>query len=78
MIVFTGAGNRSPPARLYFGAGDRRLHELDLSQSPPTEKTVLLGGTPAVIGAPTLGAPEGLVYVGSDAGIIYAVAVPLP
>ena len=32
------------PARLYFGGGDQRLHELDLSQSPPTEKTVLLGG----------------------------------
>ena len=77
-IVLFRPAEGALPARLYFGAGDRRLHELDLSQSPPTEKTVLLGGTPAVIGAPTLDAVNGIVYVGSDAGIIYAVAVPLP
>ena len=77
-IVLFRAAEGAAPARLYFGAGDQRLHELDLSQSPPTEKTVLLGGTPAVIGAPTLDTASGFVYVGSDAGIVYAVAVPFP
>ena len=77
-IVLFRPAEGAAPARLYFGAGDQRLHELDLSQSPPTQKTILLGGTPAVIGAPTLDTLNGLVYVGSDAGIIYAVAVPLP
>jgi hypothetical protein len=65
------------PARLYFGAGDRRLHELDLSQTPPTERTVVLGGTPAVIGAPSYDTAEGMIYVGSDAGVLYGVPAPL-
>ena len=77
-IVLFAPSVGAVPARLYFGGGDRKLHELDLSRSPPTEKTVLLGGTAAAIGSPTLDAANGLIYVGSEAGIIYAVAVPLP
>jgi len=52
IVLFRTAEGAAPP-RLYFGAGDRRLHEFDLSSSPPTEKTVLLAGGPAVIGEPT-------------------------
>jgi hypothetical protein len=32
----------------------------------------------SVIGAPSYDTDHGLVYVGSDAGVVYAVAVPLP
>ena len=35
-------------------------------------------GVALVIGAPSYDTDHGLVYVGSDAGIVYAVAVPLP
>jgi glucose/arabinose dehydrogenase/outer membrane protein assembly factor BamB len=66
------------PARLYFGGGDQKLHEVDLSQSPPVEKTIVLGTVPAVIGAPTFDTARGLVYVGSDAGVVYAIETPLP
>jgi outer membrane protein assembly factor BamB len=77
LVLFRPAEGGQPP-RLYFGAGDQRLHELDLSQSPPTERTVVLGGTPAVIGAPSYDTTNGFIYVGSDAGILYGVEAPLP
>jgi outer membrane protein assembly factor BamB len=77
-IVLFRPAEGGAPARLYFGAGDRRLHELDLSRSPPTEKTVLLAGGPAVIGAATFDVASGMIYVGSDEGVVYAVQVPLP
>jgi glucose/arabinose dehydrogenase/outer membrane protein assembly factor BamB len=77
-IVLFRPAEGGAPARLYFGAGDQRLHELDLSSSPPTERSVLLGGVPAVIGAPSYDTGLGLIYVGSDAGVVYAVTTPLP
>ena len=76
-MLFRAAEGGLPP-RLYFGAGNQRLYEVDLSAAPPTSKFVVLGGIPAVIGAPTYDADHGIVYVGSDAGVVYAVAVPLP
>lgn len=78
IVLFRPAEDALPP-RLYFGAGNQRLYELDLSVSPvPGQKSVVLGGTPSVIGAPSYDSDFGLVYVGSDAGVVYAVAVPLP
>src|SRR5262249_34382477 len=71
-------GSVTAPARLYFGGGDQKLHEVDLSRSPPVEKTVTLGAVPAVIGAPTFDTARGLVYVGSDAGDVYAIETPFP
>ena len=78
IVLFRPAEGALPP-RLYFGAGNQRLYELDLSVSPvPGQKCVVLGGAPSVIGAPSYDSDHGLVYVGSDAAVVYAVAVPLP
>ena len=78
IALFLPAEGGRPP-RLYFGAGNRRLYELDLSVSPvPGQKWVELGGVSSVIGAPSYDSAHGLVYVGSDAAVVYAVAVPLP
>jgi hypothetical protein len=64
---------------LYVGGGDGRLYQLDVSlPSPQTaEKSVPLESG-SQIGAPSLDGPNGLVLVGSDTGVIYAVRVPLP
>jgi hypothetical protein len=64
---------------LYVGSGDGKLYQLDVSlPSPQTlEKFVPLESN-AIIGAPSLDGPNGLVLVGSDTGVIYAVRVPLP
>jgi hypothetical protein len=65
---------------LYVGGGDGSLYELDLNNPPsnPSQKTLQLGDGGAAIGAPSLDVSTGLLHVGSEAGIIYAVAVPLP
>jgi outer membrane protein assembly factor BamB len=78
IVLFRPAEGALPP-RLYFGAGNQRLYELDLSVTPvPGQKFVVIGGVPSAIGAPSYDSDLGLVYVGSDAGVVYAVAVPLP
>ena len=63
---------------LYVGGGDGKLYELDRTTSPPTSKVLPLGGTPAIVGAPSLAVVDGLLYVGTSAGQIYALTIPLP
>jgi hypothetical protein len=66
---------------IYVGGKDGSLYQIDFSTVPlpPTAITsVTLGDGLAVVGAPTLDRLTGFVYVGSDAGIIYAVQTPLP
>ena len=45
-IVLFRAAEGAAPARLYFGGGDQRLHELDLSQSPPRRRRSCSGAPP--------------------------------
>jgi uncharacterized repeat protein (TIGR01451 family) len=61
----------------YVGGTDGHLYEIDLLGSPPTPKSVQLGDGLAVVGAPSLDATNQLVHVGTEAGIFYAVHVPL-
>jgi Tol biopolymer transport system component/outer membrane protein assembly factor BamB len=72
----------SPPlvweGRVYVGGGNSRLYSIDAAAaSPPAPTSVVLGDPVAkIIGSPTLDTAHGLIVVGSEAGIIYAVATP--
>jgi hypothetical protein len=63
---------------IYVGGSDGRLYQIDFSIGPPEITSALLGDGLAAVGAPTLDRLTGFIYVGSDAGIIYAVPTPLP
>jgi outer membrane protein assembly factor BamB len=64
--------------RLYVGGSDGQLWELDVTQEPPLgTKAVVLGDGTGVVGAPTYDGVNDLVYVGTDAGVYYAVGSPL-
>jgi hypothetical protein len=63
--------------RVYVGGSDGRLHELDVSGPSIAVKSVPLGASLAVVGAPSLDLENDLVHVGTEAGIFYAVKVPL-
>jgi outer membrane protein assembly factor BamB len=75
--IFTTGGTL-----LFVGASDGQLYELDMTLANPTTqpviKSVLLGPGAANVGSPTLDPANTMVYVGTDAGIIYAVQEPLP
>jgi outer membrane protein assembly factor BamB len=71
---------------VYVGAGDGRLWQIDASAAtlepdvPPILLSVALGDGASLAGAPSRDsafAPP-LVYVGTAAGVIYAVETPLP
>ena len=70
--LFTLNGNR-----LMVGSGDGNLYEIDVS-APLTPKSVTLGDGSAAVGSPSLHVWTGILYVGTDAGAIYAVQIPLP
>jgi outer membrane protein assembly factor BamB len=64
---------------LYVGGSDGSLWQFDLTRTPPEGLTsVPLGDGTGVVGAPTYDSVNDLVYVGTDAGIYYAVASPIP
>ena len=62
---------------VFVGSSDGNLYQID-ALTGTVINSVLLGGGGSVIGAPSLDVPNSLIYVGSDAGVIYAVRVPLP
>jgi outer membrane protein assembly factor BamB len=74
-IVLWGPGT----TLIHVGGSDGRLYQIDFSTvpSPPIITSVVLGDGLAVVGAPTLDRLTGIVYVGSDAGFIYAVQTPI-
>ncbi len=59
------------------GSGDGSLYQIDIA-SPGTPTSVVLGLGNAAVGAPTLDLINSMIYVGTDAGIIYAVSYPIP
>jgi hypothetical protein len=64
---------------LYVGGSDGSLYEIDVAVAgAPTVKSVVLGDGSAVVGAPSLDRDNSLVHVGTEAGVFYAVSVPLP
>jgi outer membrane protein assembly factor BamB len=68
---------------VFVGGGDGRLYQLDFTNAlpagpGPVVKSVPLGGGATALGAPTFDSVNNVIYVGSDAGILYAVQLPLP
>ncbi len=62
--------------KLYVGGSNGRLYEIDVTTV--TQRWVQLGDGKAVVGAPSFDWENNLVHVGTEAGIFYAVSVPLP
>jgi hypothetical protein len=60
------------------GGGNPRLYEIDVLGPAPVIKSVQLGDGGAKVGSPSLDWPNDLVHVGTEAGVFYAVEVPLP
>jgi hypothetical protein len=61
---------------LYVGGSDGKLYEIDVNTAGV--KSVTLGDGLAAVGAPSLDRGYDLVQVGTEAGIFYAVQIPLP
>jgi outer membrane protein assembly factor BamB len=62
---------------VYVGSSNGRLYELDASDGHSVD-AIQLGdpADPAAVGAPTVDGRDGLLYVPSEAGIVYAVELP--
>jgi hypothetical protein len=63
---------------VYVGGSDGNLYEIDVAGPAPSVKFITLGDGLATVGAPSLDRVNNLVIVGTEAGVFYAVAVPLP
>ena len=64
-------------AYIYVGSSNGRLYQIE-ADPPNGIKSVLLQAAGATIGAPAFDVRDGMIYVGSDAGAIYAVQAPIP
>jgi outer membrane protein assembly factor BamB len=70
-VFFAGTG------RVYAGGGDGKLYVLDASDGSDVVAPIPLGEPDSsAVGAPTVDQANGYVYVGTDAGVVYAVAIP--
>jgi outer membrane protein assembly factor BamB len=70
-VFFAGTG------RVYVGDGNGRLHVLSAASGADLVAPIVLGEPGfAVAGAPTVDQAGGFVYLGSDAGVVFAVAIP--
>jgi outer membrane protein assembly factor BamB len=63
-------------AFLYVGSGDGRLYEIDPLGG--TRSVEIVSGGVAGVGSPSMDFQSSVIYVGSEAGNVYSVAVPLP
>ena len=63
---------------VYVGGSNGQLYRIDTSGASPVITSRLLGVGGAVVGAPSLDRDYDLVIVGTEAGIFYAVQIPLP
>ncbi len=63
-------------AYVYVGSSDGHLYQIE-ADNPGVIKSVLLQAG-AQIGAPSFDVRDGMIYVGSEAGAIYAVQAPIP
>ena len=62
---------------LLVGSGDGKLYQMNVV-TPLPAKSVMLGDGSAAVGAPTMDLLKMLLYVGTDAGVVYGVTFPLP
>ena len=61
--------------KVLFGSSDGSLYQVDVSGSNLT--SVLLDAS-AVVGTPSFDPVTGLIYVGTDMGVIFTLTFPLP
>jgi outer membrane protein assembly factor BamB len=69
-VFFAGTG------RVYVGGGDGKLYVLNAATGADAVPPITLGDGLSAVGAPTVDQAGGFVYVGTDAGVVYAVAIP--
>lgn len=62
---------------LLVGSTDGKLYQMNVV-TPLPAKSVVLGDGSAAVGAPTMDLLKMLIYVGTDAGVVYGVTFPLP
>ena len=63
---------------IWVGGGDGRLYQLDFSGGGPALTSTVLGDVAGAVGSPALDVSDDTAYVGTDAGRLYAVSLPLP
>ncbi len=63
-------------AYVYVGGGDGRLYQIE-ADTPANVKSVLIR-TGATVGAAAFDVRDNMLYVGTDAGVLYAVQAPIP
>jgi hypothetical protein len=66
----------SDSQKVYVGGSDGRLYQIDVSSVSPIIDSVPLGDGSAAVGAPSFDREHGLIHVGTEAGVFYAVEVP--
>lgn len=71
-VLFVGGSSH-----LYVGGSDGNLYQIDVAAAPSVEYATL-GDGKATVGAPSIDLQNDLVHVGTEAGVFYAVDVPLP
>jgi hypothetical protein len=71
--LFTPGGHH-----LLIGGSDGYLYQLDVNDAAAPSSRVRLGDGSAGIGSPSLDVPFAMVYVGSEAGAVFSVQLPLP
>jgi outer membrane protein assembly factor BamB len=69
-VFFAGTG------RVYVGGGDGSLYILKASDGTNLFAPIPVGDGLSAVGPPTVDQAGGFVYVGTDAGVVYAVVIP--
>ncbi len=63
--------------QVLVGSGDGKLYQMNVVTPLPVQ-SVTLGDGSAAVGAPTMDLLHMLIYVGTDAGVVYGVKFPIP
>jgi outer membrane protein assembly factor BamB len=63
--------------KVVVGSGNGNLYQMD-AVTPLPVTSVVLGDGGAAVGAPAMDVLKSMIYVGTDAGVIYGVVFPLP
>ncbi|HPW56736.1 MAG TPA: S8 family serine peptidase [Thermoanaerobaculaceae bacterium] len=61
-------------AHIWVGSADGRLYQIPVTGAAPTYRTLGDGGS--AVGAPAYEHRNGMIHVGTDAGVVYGVKVP--
>jgi outer membrane protein assembly factor BamB len=62
---------------VFVGSSNGKLYQIDVNTPLPV-KSITLGSGAEAVGAPTFDLLELMIYVGTDAGVIYGIHYPLP